>query len=64
LEYGDWESRRRYFGKYICRTWNAWHHDGPLQLKTFQILAFKERTLLDGGPETSEHQVLWTHRCR
>jgi len=64
LEYGDWESRRRYFGKYICRTWNAWHPDGPLQLQTFQILAFKERTLLDGGPETSEHQVLWTHRCR
>ena len=64
LEYGDWESRRLYFGKYICRTWNAWHPDGPLHLQTFQILAFKERTVLDGGPETSEHRVLWTHRCR
>ena len=57
------ENRRLYFGKYICRTWNGWHPDGPLQLQSFDILVFEEGILPEGQRETPTQEVLWTHRC-
>jgi hypothetical protein len=63
LKDDDADDRLLYFGKYICRTWNSWHPDGPLQLQTFEILAFAERTLPEGRRAAPEQEVLWTHNC-
>jgi len=63
LKDDDAENRRVYFGKYVCRTWNAWHPDGPLHLQTFDLLVFREITLPEGQRETPKQEVLWTHTC-
>jgi hypothetical protein len=59
----DAKNRLTYFGKYICLSWNSWHPDGPLQVQTFRIIAFKERTAFHGQREELEQQILWTHNC-
>ena len=51
-----------YFGRYICREWNA-RHAGAQQLDTFQITYMWETTLPDYQPATPQEQVLWEHNC-
>jgi len=53
---------RLYFGQYLCRTWNAEHHN-QTTLETFQIFYMKEETLPDGNIAPPEKVLLWSHRC-
>lgn len=52
------------FGGYICRSWNEWYPDGPMQLQTFDIVYFTQPTLPDGERGEVQYQVIWQHRCR
>ena len=58
----DNEDLRKYFGRYICREWNA-RHTGAEQLEDFQINYMLEMTLPDYQPSTPRRKVLWEHRC-
>ena len=58
------EERLLNFGGYICRSWNEWHPDGPMQLQTFEIVYFSQPTLPEGKRGEIQHQVIWQHRCR
>jgi hypothetical protein len=53
---------RLYFGQYLCRAWNAVHHDRET-LDTFQIFYMKEETLPGGNIAPPEKVLLWSHRC-
>lgn len=55
-------SHRRYFGQYLCRTWNAEPHVHTI-LETFQIFYMKEETLPGGVSAAPEKVLLWSHRC-
>lgn len=39
------QDRLLHFGGYICRSWNEWHPEGPMQLQTFNIVYFTQSTL-------------------
>ena len=52
------------FGGYICRSWNAWYPEGPMQLQTFDIVYITQPTLPDGKRGDIQYQVIWQHRCR
>ena len=54
--------QRLYFGRYICREWNA-RHKGAEQLRTFQITYMLEQTLPNYRHSTPQKVVLWEHRC-
>jgi hypothetical protein len=54
--------QRLYFGRYICREWNA-RHTGAEQLETLQITYMLERTLPDYQTTAPEKRVLWEHSC-
>jgi hypothetical protein len=60
----DPQERLLHFGGYICRSWNAWYPDGPMQLQTFEIVYFTQPTLPDGNRGDVENRVIWQHRCR
>lgn len=53
---------RVYFGRYLCREWNADHH-GPEQLRTFSIVYMMERTLPNYAEPEIERFDLWRHDC-
>lgn len=58
------QERLLQFGGYICRSWNDWHPEGPMQLQTFDIVYFTQPTLPDGERGAIEQRILWQHRCR
>jgi hypothetical protein len=60
----DSQERLLHFGGYICRSWNAWYPDGPMQLQTFEIVYFTQPTLPNGDRGEVENRVIWQHRCR
>ena len=53
---------RLYYGKYLCRDWNA-RHQGQQRLKTFKLIFMRERTLPNYAPPTVERIVMWDHIC-
>jgi hypothetical protein len=56
------EDMRLYFGKYICREWNA-RYQGSEQLTRFQLYLIEERTLPDYRTAEPRKVRLWSHRC-
>ena len=56
------EDMRLYFGKYICREWNA-RYQGSEQLTRFQLYLIEERTLPDYRTAEPRKIRLWSHRC-
>jgi len=52
------------FGGYVCRSWNKWYPDGPMQLQTFNIVYFTQPTLPEGKRGEIGYQVIWQHQCR
>jgi hypothetical protein len=58
----DYTSQRLYFGRYLCREWNA-RYAGDQQLETFEITHMLEETLPDYRTATPEKVVLWEHNC-
>ena len=55
-------SQRLYFGRYVCREWNA-RHTGAEQLRSFQIMQMWQPTLPDNRQPASQKTVLWEHHC-
>lgn len=53
---------RLYFGRYLCRNWNA-SHKGDETLQTFGIYFMKETTLPNGKVAPIEKVILWNHSC-
>jgi hypothetical protein len=58
----DNEDLRRYFGRYICREWNA-RHTGTEQLVDLQIVHMKVKTLPDYQRTVPEKVVIREHSC-
>jgi hypothetical protein len=58
------QERLLHFGGYICRSWNEWYPDGPMQLQTFDIVYFTQPTLPEGERGEIDPRVIWQHRCR
>jgi hypothetical protein len=58
------QERLLHFGGYVCRSWNEWYPDGPMQLQTFDLVYFTQPTLPDGERGDIVPRVLWQHRCR
>ena len=52
---------RLYYGKYLCRDWNAKHLEDE-SLETFQIIFVKERTLKNTIADP-ERVNIWNHNC-
>lgn len=61
----DYARNRLYYGKYLCRSWNADKIDAhqDQRLMNFKILYMVERTLPDYQTAQVEQQVLWRHEC-
>jgi hypothetical protein len=55
-------SNRYWYGKYLCREWNASHASGQT-LKTFKMIYMLEETQPPGQPRAVEQRVLWRHEC-
>ena len=55
-------AHRLYFGRYLCRNWNA-THQGDETLETFEIYFMKETTLPNGKVAPIEKVNLWNHNC-
>ena len=53
---------RLYFGRYVCREWDA-RHDGGENLQSFQLYYMVEPTLPDYQTVEPSRLVLWKHRC-
>ena len=62
LRDSDKEDLRKYFGRYICREWNA-RHTGGQQLVDLQIVFMKVKTLPDYQRTPPEKVVLREHTC-
>ena len=58
----EYNAHRLYFGRYLCRNWNA-THQGEETLETFQIYFMKETTLPNGKVAPIEKVNLWNHNC-
>lgn len=65
-----WEPRfsnqRLYYGKYLCRQWNADKLDGDARAKrlmTFKLIYMLELTPPPGEPASVEQRILWRHEC-
>ncbi len=66
-----WEAKyhqhRMYYGKYLCRTWNADKLDTPegleRRLMSFKMVYMLERTPPMNQSATVEQIVLWRHEC-
>lgn len=56
------EELRRYFGKYVCREWDARHDEGE-DLQRFQLYYMVEPTLPDYRTVDPSRVLLWRHRC-
>jgi hypothetical protein len=55
-------SNRLYYGKWLCRTWNA-EHSGAEQLRNFKIIYMLEMSVPQGQTPTVEQRVIWRHDC-
>jgi hypothetical protein len=58
----SYEGYRRYYGRYLCRSWNR-SHAGPDQLMSFDITFVAEETQPDNQPSTPAALTLWKHWC-
>jgi hypothetical protein len=58
----DNAGHRLYFGRYLCRNWNA-VHNGRETLQTFKIYFVKEETLSGAKVAPPEKVLLWDHNC-
>lgn len=65
-----WEAQysrhRMYYGKYLCRVWNADKLQGAeraQRLMTFRMIYMLERTPPPGEVANVEQVVLWRHEC-
>lgn len=56
-----YSDQRLYYGRYLCRKWNA-THAGADTLMTFKIYFMKEKTLADGVADPEKNH-LWSHHC-
>ena len=57
-----YKKHRLYFGRWICREWNATHSDPKQKLDGFHIMYMKELTTLN-GPTKPKCITLWRHWC-
>lgn len=53
---------RLYFGKHVCREWNATHKGGE-SLRSFRMVYMKEYTPKPGGKTKIEPVLIWKHDC-
>ena len=54
---------RLYYGKHMCRTWNA-EHSGSERLRSFRMVYMKENTPKPGEPFGPIQPVMiWKHNC-
>ena len=53
---------RLYFGKHVCREWNATHKGGE-SLRSFRMVYMKENTPKPGGKTKLEPVLIWKHDC-
>ncbi len=58
----DNEDLRKYFGRYICREWNA-RHTGAEQLVDLRLIHMREKTLPDYRRTAPQEVILWEQRC-
>ncbi len=58
----EFSANRLYYGRYLCRSWNA-THSGAKQLKTFRIIYMLELSVPHGETPHVEQRVLWNHEC-
>lgn len=58
----DYSSNRLYFGRYLCRQWNA-THSGQEQLNTFKIVYMLEKSVPPPEVPKVEQYVIWRHEC-
>jgi Vitamin K-dependent gamma-carboxylase len=58
----DKKELRKYFGRYICREWNA-RHTGAEELVELQIVYMRVKTLPDYQRSAPEKAVLWQQSC-
>ena len=54
---------RVYFGRYLCRDWNAERLGTTEELRTFSIIYMMEETLPDYAKSEVERFNLWNHDC-
>ncbi len=62
----QYSSQRLYYGKYLCRTWNADPHNRDTagrRLMTFKLVYMLETTPPPGESASVEQRVLWRHEC-
>lgn len=62
LRQDGYKGHRLYFGRYLCRSWNA-EHTGIKQLENFEIIFMRETTLPDYQTAPVAKNVLWRHEC-
>ncbi len=55
-------NNRYWYGKYLCREWNASHTEARA-LKTFKMIYMLEETPPPGQDPVVEQRVLWRHEC-
>ncbi|HET8880539.1 MAG TPA: HTTM domain-containing protein [Solimonas sp.] len=58
----QYAAHRRWYGKYLCRQWNAGHH-GHERLMSFQMIYMLERTPPPGETPQVEQVVTWRQDC-
>jgi hypothetical protein len=58
----DKKDYRLYYGKYLCRQWNA-QHGGGKRLAHFEIFYMRTPTVLPPETAKSERVSVWQHDC-
>jgi hypothetical protein len=56
------EELRRYFGRYVCREWDARHDQGE-EVQSLQLHYMMEPTLPNYQAAEPSRKLLWNHRC-
>ncbi|MES0873560.1 DCC1-like thiol-disulfide oxidoreductase family protein [Sinimarinibacterium thermocellulolyticum] len=62
----QYANQRLYYGKYLCRSWNADKLEGDARnrrLMSFRMIYMLEMTPPPGGRAEVEQRVLWRHEC-
>lgn len=62
----QYANQRLYYGKYLCRSWNADKLDGDARdrrLMSFRMIYMLETTPPPGQTPSVEQRVLWRHEC-
>ena len=57
-----YKSLRLYYGKHLCRQWNA-DHKGAERLKSFKIVYMKQVTPKPGETGRVDPVQIWSHNC-